>query len=86
MPRAPGADVLRLVAEHDLPAQRSQAAGDLGLLEVRAADPVPEVQEELGDPAHPDPSDADEVDLDLLVAEHPSPLRWNVRDSIEDNQ
>src|SRR5712672_4050608 len=51
------------------------APGDLALLEVGSAHPVAEVQQELGDAAHADSPDPDEVDLDLLVAEHCAPLQ-----------
>src|SRR3954465_8149022 len=76
-----------------VPAGRGETLGGLALLQVRAADAVAEVQEELGDAAHPDASDPDEVDLHFAIAKQPGNLRalgrdvrWNVRDSIYDNQ
>src|SRR5882762_313545 len=70
-----GRHVLCPVPGADDPAQRGEAPGDLALLEVGSAHPVAEVQQELGDAAHADSPDPDEVDLDLLVAEHCAPLQ-----------
>ena len=47
----------------DAAAERGEAAGGVGGLEVGAGDGVAEVEEHLGDAAHADAADADEVDL-----------------------
>jgi hypothetical protein len=85
--------VFGAVPDLDDPAELSEALGYLALLQVRAGHPIAEVQEELGDAAHPDASDPDEVDLHFAIAKQPGNLRalgrdvrWNVRDSIYDNQ
>jgi hypothetical protein len=46
----------------DPPPQPGQAAGDLAGLQVGAGDGVAEVEQHLGDAAHADAADADEVD------------------------
>ena len=75
------------MADVDGSTQPGEPLGGLAFLEVGSAHAVAEVEEELRDPAHPDAADADEVDLDFAIAKHAVPLiRWNVRDSIYDNQ
>ncbi len=56
-------EVLGGVAPGDATAERGEAPGDVGLLEVGAGDGVAEVEEHLGDAAHADAADPDEVDL-----------------------
>ena len=53
--------VRRLVAEADPDAERLESIGHVRRLEVGPADVVSEIREELGDAAHPDTSDPDEV-------------------------
>ncbi len=55
--------VLRPVADLQARAEPVQPARGLRLLEVRAADPVAEVEQHLGDAAHADAADAHEVHL-----------------------
>ena len=49
--------------DRDAPAELGEPAGGLGLLQVRARDGVAEVEQHLGDAAHADAADPDEVDL-----------------------
>jgi hypothetical protein len=62
-------DVTGLVTDEDLGAQALEPLHGLAPLLVRARDPVAEVQQHLGDAAHPDAADAHEVDL-LVLLEH----------------
>ncbi len=62
-------DVAGLVADEDLGAQALEPLHGLAPPLVRARDPVAEVQQHLGDAAHPDAADAHEVDL-LVLLEH----------------
>ena len=49
------------MAEGDPDAERLESIGHVRRLEVGPADVVSEIREELGDAAHPDTSDPDEV-------------------------
>ena len=51
-------------------AERRQPIGDVGRLRVRSADLVAEVREQLGDAAHADAADADEVDPSRASEHH----------------
>ena len=54
----------------DAGAQRRQAAGNVAVAQVRAGHPVAQVQQHLGDAAHADAADADEMDGDVTLFEH----------------
>ena len=62
-------EVLAAVAITDRSAQLTEAPGDLALFEVGTGHLVAEIDEHLGDAAHADAADADEVDFADL-AEH----------------
>src|SRR2546422_2409085 len=55
------------VPESHLPPQLLQPPRHSARRQVRSRHPITQIQEHFGDPAHPDPADADEVHLtDLL--------------------
>ncbi len=60
------ADVIAAVSDEDLRAEATQALCDAGVLQVGTLHRVAEIQQHLGDAAHADAADADEVDaIDL---------------------
>ncbi len=62
------ADMGGVVAAVDRGAQVVQTLGDVGGAEVRTADLIAQIEEDLGDPAHADAADPDEMDApDLPV-------------------
>ena len=63
------ADVARVVPLGDARAERLEPVGDVRALHVRSAHLVSEIHQQLGDAAHPDSTDADEMNaLGLLQA------------------
>ncbi len=68
------------VADRDLDAQPAQALGVGVLDQVRALHPVAEIVQHLGDPAHADAADPDEVDAARIDRQgpHASASRWSL--------
>ena len=60
-------DVPRLVADRDARAELGQASRGLALGEIRAADDITLVEKHLGDTAHADAADSDEVKLGVFL-------------------
>src|SRR5690606_40304381 len=71
--------VLLGVPLEDPGAETLEAPGGLAETEIGAGDAVAEVQEDLGDAAHPDASDADEMDGGPSSAKHLSLDRKSTR-------
>ncbi len=67
--RARSGDVGGIVSLVDAGAQRGQALGDRRKPEIRAADPVSQVQEDFGNSTHADPPNAREMNM-LGTEEH----------------
>ena len=68
-------DVLGAVADVDAHAERLEAARDVVRLQVRAGDLELERAQDLGEAAHADAADADEVHAAHATAEHQAHLR-----------
>ena len=58
--------ILPLMAIINFASQSLEPPGHLCLLHVRTADPIPQVKQNLGDSAHPDAADPDEMDVSDL--------------------
>src|SRR5712692_4238617 len=68
----------RLVAREDLGAEALQPLDRLAAPDIRAGHAIAHVEQDLGDAAHPDAPDPDEMDLLVLLEHHALPACWEM--------
>ena len=71
-------DLVGRVPLVDARPQTDQTLGDIRLPQIAAADGEPQIQQDLGDPAHADAADGDQMNV-ACIPEHGASLRSEVR-------